>query len=747
MKAAYSAQELSGALGISTRAVHLRAMREGWPSGEEQCRGGRVKKYGPAGFLPKDVQEKVADYILRTSLQSVGNMPVPSNGNLRNLASLAGDLTNKDIRIPERSDKIGLAKFQLVQAWKEVVGTQPWSKRGEASEAFLLAYRSGRMLPGVYAVLGEVALKSLYKYEKALRSARGDYQAIADGRGGWRKHGTNMWKPRALSDGAKEALLCCWLRPEKPTVSLAIRAARIALERRGVQEISEDSTWRRWLRDYEKRHRDVVVMAREGEKAYRDKIGPYITRDPSRLTVGQVLIADGHDLNFEILHPVTGKPARLKLVMFFDWASRMPVGWQIMPTENTTAISAALRNAILNLGKVPEIVYLDNGKAFKSKFFTETDPDLTELTGLYARKGIATCFAAPYNARAKIIERFFLTMQEQFERLMPSYCGASISDKPAWRARNEKFHQSMHDERTGGYIPNIREAACVLSLYIDWYGRQPHAGLGGKRPVDVLNAGRGPGVDAAGLDFDFLWSKKVTSRRCRVTLCGIDYESDCLHGWGEEVIAKYDTADLGKIFLYAADGNFLGEGLPVAALSPVAKVLGGQVGVDRVKGEIQRQRRLAKETKKNLIELGADPEKVESLDALPWNRRVAVLPGSKGKVDEPRAPEARQDAPLAAPAEKTNGDPLPAAERTRLELVVSRAADEIEARAARGPEIERPEYFRSEHARYEWAWRAVNEHKAQISSEDIAFMDYFEKTEEFEENYAARYRLLGQLYA
>ncbi len=238
--------------------------------------------------------------------------------------------------------------------------------------------------------------------------------------------------------------LSCWLRPEQPTVSLAIRAARMMLERRGLVEETDDRTWRRWLEDWSKRSQHIIVLAREGEKAYRDKVAPYISRDDSILEPGQVLIADGHDLNFEILHPATGRPARLKLVMFIDWASRMPVGWQIMPTENSTVIHAALRNALINLGRIPQIVYLDNGKAFKAKVFTETDLDLTELNGLYARLGIATMFAQPYNARAKIIERFFETLNEQFERLMHSYTGASIGDKPAWTHRNEKFHKAQH---------------------------------------------------------------------------------------------------------------------------------------------------------------------------------------------------------------------------------------------------------------------------------------------------------------
>ncbi len=41
-----------------------------------------------------------------------------------------------------------------------------------------------------------------------------------------------------------------------------------------------------------------------------------------------------------------------------------------MMTENTQCIASALRNAILNLGLIPKVVYQDNGKAFKAKVFS-----------------------------------------------------------------------------------------------------------------------------------------------------------------------------------------------------------------------------------------------------------------------------------------------------------------------------------------------------------------------------------------
>lgn len=108
---------------------------------------------------------------------------------------------------------------------------------------------------------------------------------------------------------------------------------------------------------------------REGEKALNDKVEPYIERDLSKIEVGDVLVADGHVLNFEVINPFTGKPTRATLVGFLDWKSTALVGYEIMMTENTQCIASALRNAILNLGKIPKIVYQDNGRAFKAKYF------------------------------------------------------------------------------------------------------------------------------------------------------------------------------------------------------------------------------------------------------------------------------------------------------------------------------------------------------------------------------------------
>ena len=96
----------------------------------------------------------------------------------------------------------------------------------------------------------------------------------------------------------------------------------------------------------------------------------------------QILVADGKRLNFLVINPFTGRPARAVLVGFLDWKSGYLVGYEIMLEENTQCIASALRMAIINLDMIPKIVYQDNGKAFKAKYFSNRQvlkkPGLTE---------------------------------------------------------------------------------------------------------------------------------------------------------------------------------------------------------------------------------------------------------------------------------------------------------------------------------------------------------------------------------
>jgi len=694
--------EISAAVGTGQKAVRLQAVKNQWPSVRRKKQGGS-ERFFVRDLLPVDVRQQIVN-----RQTAGGNLPAPYLS---------------DTPVPKKANKIGLAKYTLVHAFRVTKERAPWGKKREAIDAFLLSYNAGVLLPSIYETIGEIKERTIDSLDKKLRDHDDNYLCLCDGRGGWKKHGTTKYKGRKLSEAAKAVFLKCYLHPHRPSVIMAIRAARMTLKKQGMAEPADDSTFRRWLKDYEKFNAGVICLSREGMKAYQDRFGTYISRDASLLSVGQCLVADGKTLNFNIIHPDTGRPARMALIVFFDWASRYPCGWQIMPTENTISILAAFRNAVQTLGRYPDSVYLDNGRAFKSKLFMETDPDFTEMTGLYARVGTAVFFAKPYNGRSKVVERFFKTFQDQFEFIMPSYCGDSIATKPAWMHRNEKFHKAWHKARTRNWVPTIRDAALFIEAYITWYAKQIHSGLKAA-PADVFMPERGPGVDTVQLNHDFLLRKMVSPRNCRVTLWNIDYESDCLHNLSrnEKICAMVDTADLNRIWCYTKDGIYLGEAYPVAACHPLAKTFADQASLDRVMAENKRQARLAKSTKKQLAALGVTRTSADSLNILPFNHKAPILPEKKEK------PGTEKPARLS----KT--------EVKRLEAVVEQAANE----QANEPKIQKPKYWASDLAHYEWCFQVIHAHGQVVDDADADFMTDFETRPEYE-NYRQRFEDLKSI--
>ena len=459
MSALVAESQVAESMNIGTKAVRLKAIEENWPVIRKQKQGGS-ELFFIRDLLPLKHQ---ACLVIRDSV--TGNAGLPA--------------VIHDTPVPKKSNKIGLAKYNLVHAFRISKERAGWGKKGQAAQAFLLAYNAGLLLPKIYAVVGEIQERSIEALDKKLRNNDDNYLALCDGRGGWRKHGTTRYKGRELSETAKAVFLKCYLRQERNSAIMSIRSTWLALEKMGLDEKPGESTFRRWLKDYETYNAGVICLAREGEKAYKDKFARYITRDAELLEVGQCLVADGKTLNFTILHPDTGRPCRMTLIVFFDWKSRYPMGWQLAPTENQWVILAAFRNACMALGRYPDSVYLDNGRAFKAKLFKGAglDLDFEEMTGLYARVGTAVFHAKPYNGRAKVVERFFKTFQAQLECHLPTFCGDSIQTKPAHLHRNEKYHQRLHELQTGGWVPTIREAAIIIEQYIQWYAVQLHTDL------------------------------------------------------------------------------------------------------------------------------------------------------------------------------------------------------------------------------------------------------------------------------
>lgn len=586
MNAAYSAKDFLDLnidiLPGTVRSITRQADREDWPYYWETVRGGRVKMYR-THLLPETVRQAIVDKEDLRSLVKSGE-PLPANTSVKQVSAAKQEQANY--------------KAALVKLYVAALSTAPWGKKEQIRESFMIGYNSGAAYPDLYKELGELSWKTIEGWKTALKKSGGNTAKLADSRG--KKKGK-----RSITTEQADIILSIVRQPKGKSrpKSEIIRISREVMQMREIDTVSE-ATYRRFLNDWIAINYDEWIWWREGDKGLNDKCLFWVERDYDLIEVGDILVADGHILNFTIINPWTGKPQRMMLVLFFDMKSNMPVGWEIMPTENTASISVALRRAILRLGKVPKIVYLDNGRAFKGKYFTGTDFNQTELPGLYGRLGINLIVAKPYHGQSKIIERFFRTFGE-LERMAPSFVGTSIDTKPAHLNRGEKLHRNINDKITQGHVPTLIDSHRAVAAWFDMYAsrtQSKNSHLNGQAPKQLFEKGRGPGVDEAQLRILMMKreERKIYRRGVKVFDKGEWYYHPALYGRNHKVYVLFDWQENDSVLVYdQRNDEFVCEATRVNKLHPAALLLGDDTDVARLNDQLELQNSLRKGTVAN----------------------------------------------------------------------------------------------------------------------------------------------------
>lgn len=485
---------------------------------------------------------------------------------------------------PEKLKKIALARLDLLNQWKEF--RRKSDNKLQADYDFVNLHNTSNS--HLFEVLGKISRGTLHRWKNILNGTE-DYTKLIPQ---YRYAKVDEYRT-CLTDEEIKIFMGLLLHPNRFCIGKAIALTKYKLQQQGQSYIPADITFRKYANWFKKNNYDKWVLARDGEKALSDKVEPYIKRDASLLEVGDILVADGHALNFNVINPFTGKPTRATLVGFLDWKSTSLVGYEIMLEENTQCIASALRNAIINLDMIPKIVYQDNGRAFRAKYFTD-DKGFTELgfQGLYAKLGIETVFARPYNARAKVIERFFKEFQEGFEKLLPSYVGSSIDNKPAYLMRNEKLHKQLHND----FVPTLEETIKMIDMWLNFKNSQPCPNEPNKTIAEVLESRKRQNVDINQLDDLMLATEVKTIQRNGIRFLNCDYFDERLYGFKSKVLIKYNLFDLTSIKVFTTKGEYLCTAERVTETHPMAKLLGTVADFEDYKQKIVKQRKLHKKT-------------------------------------------------------------------------------------------------------------------------------------------------------
>lgn len=612
-------KELAELKGVSARAIRLSLKK--YVIREITVRGGKSFEILLSSIEPV-LQEKYYSKIIPT--YEVKQLPTPTN-----------------FHKPDKAKTIALARIDLLNLWKNQRKNQ--SNKTQFDKNFLSAYNAKCLYPEIYAKLGKVSIGTLQRWKRILGNSN-NYELLIP------NYHYEDYSRTCLTEYEKQIFLKLLLHPNKFSIGKAISLTQYVLKTQGAEYIPAAPTFRRFANWYKANYFDKWTLLRDGEKALKEDVIPHIKRDISKIEVGEVLVADGKRLNFQVINPFTGKPCRATLIGFLDWKSTALVGYEIMIEENTQNIASALRNAILNLGKIPKFVYLDNGKAFRGKYFLgSSNFDEIGLKGIYEKLGITTVFANPYNARAKIIERFFLEMQESFEKLLPSYIGTSIENKPARLRRNEKFHSEIHQE----YTPTIQQTIQMINSWLEYKNSLPCPNDRTRSIKEKLDSIERQAINPRELDDLMLAQEIKTIASQGIRFLKADYYNDALYGLRQKVIIKYSLFDLSYINVYTTSGKFLCRADRITLTHPLAHYTGEVKDIEDYKQKIQKQKQLKNKTIKACKEF-LNIEDLEILEYTLEEKEEEILPLSTVPKIEVKKEKPEKYNPAVKPLFKTS---------------------------------------------------------------------------------------------
>ncbi|MGV2183654.1 transposase domain-containing protein [Rhizobium rhizogenes] len=271
---------------------------------------------------------------------------------------------------------------------------------------------------------------------------------------------------------AWEVLTSDYLRPEKPAFSACYRRMAKAAKRNGWEPVPSERTLRRRMEaDVGKA---AALLKRQGKDKARTLV-PAQRRSRAHFHAMQAVNMDGHKIDVFVDVPWSKKPARFYLIGIQDLYSGLILSHRLAEAETWEAVRLVIGGMVERYG-IPETMYIDNGKAFASKWISgdavqrfrfKVKPE--DPRGLLTTLGINVHFTRPYAGQSKPIERAWRDLAEAISK-HPFCSGAYTGNKPDAKPENymtraipyEEFRRHVaeqiedHNEQLGRRAENCR---------------------------------------------------------------------------------------------------------------------------------------------------------------------------------------------------------------------------------------------------------------------------------------------------
>ena len=197
----------------------------------------------------------------------------------------------------------------------------------------------------------------------------------------------------------------------------------------------------------------VRVMARQGEKAFDDQCGQYISRNPTTLRATDLWVTDQREVDVR-LRDGGEHLGRIWMVSFLDVATDKVCGCAFGPVLSSDVVMVAATMAISLCG-VPRAVHMDLGKEFICKAFNGATHKFSGETlyraakGLWGSLGVRIVKAIGRNPKTKTDERWHQIITDQFDKRFPGYCGSNTDERPEKLKDEEAQHLAWLADKTG----------------------------------------------------------------------------------------------------------------------------------------------------------------------------------------------------------------------------------------------------------------------------------------------------------
>lgn len=457
-----------------------------------------------------------------------------------------------------------------IAAWKDILNEWQQYRNNAAKKAKAQADEEFLNYISVEYPNMKFSQRILYRKKEAQEKA-GDI-GLLDKRG---KHGNHK---KTLPDPVFDVFEYFYLDESRKTVTRCMELTELEIKknREDLQYLLPLPSLSTFVRAVEKR---IPVPAmkyyRFGEKAFRDECGPYIRRKYGDLDSNDIWVCDNHTFDVLINDGKAEKPVRVYLTAFLDVRSRKMMGWYVTDNPCSDATLMALRKGIERYG-LPKLIYSDNGREFLTHdiggrgFRKSRETEGHEPPTILQLMGIEFRTASVGNAKAKIIEREFREVKEQFSRLFDGYTGGTTAERPERLKKTGKQASNFTGlEEFRGFVDTY-----ILGIFNKRVSGG--AGMEGKSPDEIYAKYLFEQRVATPDQLNLLMLRnsrmtKVQRNGVKLVLYGEEYwfRSDDL-SWnhiGENVYFRYNPDDLHEVRVYNEKDQFIGTAQQEAALS------------------------------------------------------------------------------------------------------------------------------------------------------------------------------------